>query len=72
MEIVDLAQDLIVTLVAGGALTLVARRALGFARATTAAPKCAGCASAACAPPATASDAGRSVEHPLTFVRSSR
>lgn len=66
-----LAQDLIVTLVAAGALALVARRLLGFARAKGSAPKCAGCESSTCAPaPAsTASDAGRPATHPLVFVR---
>lgn len=67
-----LAQDLIVTLVAAGALALVARRVFGFARANAgAAPKCAGCESSACAPApvSTASDAGRPATHPLVFVR---
>lgn len=67
-----IAQDVVVTLVAAGALGIVARRVLGFARTSAgAAPKCAGCESSACAPaPAsTASDAGRPATHPLVFVR---
>lgn len=78
------AQDIIVTMAMCGALGLVLRRVVGFARARTGAPKCASCASGACAPvpvlPASSVPAStlplanpdQPVSRPLVFIRSSR
>lgn len=73
-------QDVIVALTALGAAVIVARRVVGFAAAETS-PKCANCASSACAPSpsplprvssAGAPSSGGPAAHPLVFVRPSQ
>lgn len=67
-------QDAIVALTALGAAVVVARRLIGFAAPDTS-PKCANCASSACAPSASPSPTGSTASpgvpaaHPLVFVR---
>lgn len=70
----DLAQDIIVTIVAFSALGLVARRVIGAIRpAAGAQPHCASCASgaAACAKPVASAPVATPAGdvHPLTLVR---
>ena len=78
MAPMDLLQDAMVTLVALGAMGLLFRRVLGFARpAPGAAPGCANCPSAAtsCHPataPAPIDGRPEPSEHPLVFVRPSQ
>jgi hypothetical protein len=64
-------QDVVVTLVAAGAATVVVKRVLGFTRAQRKPPACAAC-EAGTGPQAARSDAGRPADHPLVVVRSSR
>lgn len=71
-----LAQDIIVTLAMCGALAIVLRRVIGFARAK-ATPKCAACESGACAPASTppaspVSPQEQTASRPLVFMRSAR
>lgn len=64
-----LIQDAIVALAALAAAWVVARRVIGFAAAERT-PKCANCASGACAPASpSAGSIGRPAEHPLVFIR---
>ena len=69
-----LAQDIIVTLAMCGALALVLRRVVGFARAKATPPKCAACESGACAPASapSASPQDQTASRPLVFMRSAR
>ena len=67
-------QDIVVTLIMFGALALVLRRVVGFARTKSSAPKCAACDSGACAPAVAPSSPipDQSGSKPLVFIRSAR
>ena len=67
----ELMQDGVVTLIAGGALALIVRRVAGFVRPSKAQPTCAACASGnACAPAPGASPTP--TQHPVVLYRPAR
>jgi hypothetical protein len=65
-------QDVVVTLVAAGAATVVVKRVLGFTRAQRQPPACAACETGTGPHAAAGTDVGRPADHPLVVLRSSR